>query len=199
MNRHSTPATSDTRMPIESDRKAKLARNPEASMPATDRILNAIAKIRPTRGALVLTAVLLGACASTPEADRERDLEAKRFEPVTRDAVVYVYRPDMGNTAADTTLWANGRLVGTSIPRTFFRIIVLPGRTHFHASGSDSGTIEVMAGGNEVTYVEMQTLNPDSPSSHFRVVSAEHAQAAIRACCTMLEVWRPGQPRLWLW
>jgi len=186
-------------MLIESDRQVKLPRNQEVPMSATHRIRNPIARVTPARGLLVLTALLLGACASTPESSRERDLEAKRFEPVTRDAVVYVYRPDMGTTAADTTLWANGRLVGTSIPRTFFRIIVLPGRTHLHTSGPDSGKIEVVAGGNEITYVEMQTLNPDSPSTYFRVVPAEHAQAAIRACCTMLEVWRPGQPRLWLW
>lgn len=165
----------------------------------THPMAEAISKSRSARGALALAAVLLSACASTPEANLERDQEAKRFEPVTRDAVLYVYRPDMGNTAADTTLWANGRLVGTSLPRTYFRIIVLPGRTHLHTNGPDSGKIEVMAGGNEITYVEMQTLNPDSPSTHFRVVSAEHAQAAIRACCTMLEVWRPGQPRLLLW
>jgi hypothetical protein len=76
---------------------------------------------------------------------------------------------------------------------------VLPGRTVLHTSGPDGGQIEVDAAGNDVTYVEMQTWNPDSPSTHFRVLPAEQAQAAIRACCTMLEVWRRGQPRLLLW
>lgn len=139
---------------------------------------------------------LLSACASTPEANRERDEEAKRFEPVTRDSVVYVYRPDRGTGAAETTLWANGRLVGISLPLTFFRVIVLPGRTVLHTSGSDSGRIVIDTRGNDVTYVEMQTFDDQSPVTSFKVMPDEDAQSAIRGCCTMLEVWRPGQPRL---
>lgn len=148
---------------------------------------------------LVAAAVLLlNACAATPEATPERNEEAKRFEAVTRDSVVYVYRPDRGTGAADATLWANGRLVGISLPLTFFRVIVLPGRTVLHTSGSDNGRIEFDTLGNDVTYVEMQTFNDQSPSTRLVVVPADKAQAAIRRCCSMLEVWRPGQPRL-LW
>lgn len=146
---------------------------------------------------LVAAALLvLGACASTPEATPERNEEAKRFEAVTRDAVVYIYRPDRGSGAAEATLWANGRLVGASLPLTFFRALVLPGRTVLHTSGPDNGRIEFDTRGNDVTYVEMQTFNEQSPVTRFRLVPAEEAQAAIRACCTLLEVWRPGQPRL---
>lgn len=151
----------------------------------------------PTPGRWVPIAVLvLSACASTPEADPARDAQAKRFEPVTRDAVVYVYRPDRGTGAAETTLWANGRLIGVSLPQTFFRLIVLPGKALLHTSGPDSGRIEFHTLGNDVTYVEMQTFDDQSPQSRFRVVPADQAQSAIRDCCTMLEVWRPGQPRL---
>ena len=148
----------------------------------------------------LLLLLLLGAgCASTPEASREGDEEAKRFEPVTRDAVIYVYRPDRWTTSAATTLWADGRLVGESLPGTYFRVIVFPGRTLLHTSGPDTGRIEVTTRGNDVTYVEMVTNNEDSPQTIFRLVPAEPAQAAIRACCTRLEVWRPGQPRWLLW
>lgn len=145
----------------------------------------------------LMTALLLGACAATPEATKERDAEAKRFEAVTRDAVIYVYRPDYrGTGAADATLWADGRLVGVSLPQTFFRVIVFPGRTLLQAGGSDNGRIEVHTQGNDVTYVEARTLNDQSPYTSFRVVTAEEAQAAIRSCCAMLEVWRPGQSRV---
>lgn len=156
---------------------------------------NHLARCAPS-ASLLVAACLLSACASTPEATPERNEEAKRFEAVTRDAVVYVYRPDRGTGAAETTLWANGRLVGMSLPRTFFRVIVLPGRTVLHTSGSDAGRIEFDTRGNDVTYVEMQTLNEQSPVTQFKLVPAEEAQAAIRACCSMLEGWRPGQPRL---
>jgi hypothetical protein len=143
--------------------------------------------------------LLCAACASTPEADPERDAEAKRFEAVTRDSVIYVYRPDRMMASADTTLWANGRLIGTSVPLTFFRIIVFPGHTVLHTGGPDNGRIEVTTRGNDVTYVEMRSFDRQSPNTQFRIVPADEAQAAIQACCTMLEVWRPGQPRVLLW
>jgi len=148
------------------------------------------------RGLAAAALLVLSACASTPEATPERNEEAKRFEAVTRDAVVYVYRPDRGTGAAEATLWANGRLVGISLPRTFFRVIVLPGRTVLHTSGSDTGRIEFDTRGNDVTYIEMQTLDEQSPVTRFKLLPADEAQAAIRACCSMLEGWRPGQPRL---
>jgi hypothetical protein len=150
------------------------------------------------RGATAFVILLLTACASTPEADPLRDAEAKRFEAVTRDSVIYVYRPDGGTGTAETTLWADGRLVGVSLPQTFFRVIVLPGKTLLDTSGPDNGRIEITTQGNDVTYVEMRAFDDQSPRSRFRLMTAEDAQAAIRACCTRLEVWRPGQPRL-LW
>lgn len=151
------------------------------------------------RVALIVTLLLLAGCASTPEASRESDEEAKRFEPVTRDAVLYIYRPDRWSYSAATTLWAGGRLIGDSLPGTYFRVIVFPGPTLLHASGPDPGRIEVTTQGNDVTYVEMRTSNTDSPHTLFRLMPADEAQAAIRACCTRLEVWRPRQPRMLLW
>ncbi len=148
---------------------------------------------------LVLLLLSLAGCASTPEASRESDEEAKRFEPVSRDAVIYVYRPDHWLNSAATTLWADGRLIGESLPGTYFRIIVFPGRTLLHTSGPDTGRIEVTTRGNDVTYVEMVTSNEDSPQTTFKLMPDEAAQAAIRKCCVRLEVWRPGQERMLLW
>jgi hypothetical protein len=143
---------------------------------------------------------LISACASTPEATSERDAAAKLFEPVTRDAVLYVYRPDFGTTAGITTLTANGRLVGDSLPGTYFRIIVLPGRTRLDTLPPDSGKIEVETRGNDVVFVEMRTGGgPDgAPSTNFRRLPPEVAKPAILDCCTMLETWRKGQSRI-LW
>ena len=149
---------------------------------------------------IVAAALLCSACASTPEATRERDTEAKEFEPVTRDAVIYVYRPGFTLGSPETTLWTDRRLVGSSLPGTFFRVIVFPGRSVIDTSPPDTGRIEVGTQGNDVTFVEMRTLGgPDgAPTSYFRVVSPEEAKAAIRACCNRLEVWRYDQRRLFL-
>jgi hypothetical protein len=143
---------------------------------------------------------LCTACASTPQATPERQSEARRFEPVTREAVIYIYRPGVALSGPETTLWVDNRLVGASLPGTFFRVIALPGRNVIDTSPPDSGRIEIDTRGNDVTYVEMTTEGSwfDAPSTRFRVVEDERAKAAIADCCWMLETWRHNQPRL-LW
>lgn len=147
-----------------------------------------------------LGVLALCACASTPQATPEREAEAKRFEPVTRDAVIYIYRPGIPLSGPETTLWVDNRLVGSSLPGTFFRVIVLPGRNVIDTSPPDTGRIEITTRGNDVTYVEMITEGgfTDSPSTRFRVVPEEQAKATIARCCVMLETWHHAQPRL-LW
>ena len=149
---------------------------------------------------VLLATLLCVACVSTPEAPPERDAEAKRFEPVTRDSVIYVYRADIGADTPPTTLIVNNRIVGSSLVGTFFRIIVLPGRTVLETEVPDPGRIEIETRGNDVVFVEMRTSGgPDGPpSSRFRRMPPEVAKPAILDCCSLLETWRPNQPRL-LW
>jgi hypothetical protein len=148
---------------------------------------------------IVLACILLcGACASTPQATPERDAEAKEFEPVTRDAVIYVYRPGSALGSPETTLWIDRRLVGASLPGTYFRVIVLPGRNVIDTSPPDTGGMEIDTRGNDVTFVEMRTLggSDGAPTTYFQVVPLSEGRAAVRACCIRLEVWRYDQPRL---
>ncbi len=154
----------------------------------------------PARHYLPMLFVFCVACTSTPQATRERDAEAKRFEPVTREAVVYIYRPGLVLSGPETTLWVDNRLVGSSLPGTFFRVIVLPGRNLIDTSPPDTGRIEIATQGNDVTFVEMRTEGGrnGAPSSRFRIMAPEEAKAAIAQCCAMLETWRYNQPRL-LW
>ena len=150
------------------------------------------------RRCLSILMLVCAGCAATPEATRERDAEAKRFEPVTREAVIYVYRPEAVLSGPETTLWVDNRLVGGSLPGTFFRVIALPGRNVIDTSPPDTGRIHITTQGNDVTFVEMRTEGgrDGAPSSRFRVMPPAAAQAAIAACCHMLETWRYNQPRL---
>ena len=146
------------------------------------------------------TIALIAACATTPQATPERMAEALRFEPVTREAVIFIYRPGIALMGPETTLWVDSRLVGSSLPGTFFRVIALPGRNVIDTSPPDTGRIEVTTQGNDVTFVEMITEGGrnNSPNTRFRVMPPEKAKAAIASCCWMLETWRYNQPRL-LW
>jgi hypothetical protein len=146
------------------------------------------------------TIALISACASTPQATPERTAEARRFEPVTREAVIYIYRPGIALSGPETTLWVDNRLVGASLPGTFFRVIALPGRNVIDTSPPDTGRIEVNTLGNDVTFVEMITEGGrnDAPNTRFRLMQPDEAKAAIAYCCWMLDTWRYNQPRL-LW
>src|SRR5262245_32912954 len=133
--------------------------------------------MQPVGLCILASALLCAACAATPEATLERDAEAKRFEPVTRDAVIYVYRDDPWGTGGVTTLFAADRVVGSSLPGTYFRIIVLPGRTVLSTMAPDSGRIEIDTHGNDVVFVEMRTIGGDvPPSSRFRRMPPELAK-----------------------
>jgi len=147
---------------------------------------------------LVLLTALIGGCAATPEASRESDAEAKRFESAPRAAIIYLYRADTPNSGTTATLWIDGRIVGESVQATYFRVIARPGRNRISASGHDLGRIEIDTRENEVYFVAMQVLGDGESSSGtiFRSVAPEVGKAAILRCCTMLETWRPGQTRL---
>ena len=146
---------------------------------------------------LMLAAMLAG-CAATPEATPDRDAAAKHFEPASRAAVIYLYRADSPGSRGVTTVWVDGRLVGQSLPATYFRVIARPGRNYIHATGGDAGRLEIQTRPDAVHFVAMYVTGQDEGSSStvFRSVDPAAAQAAIQRCCSLLETWAPGQWRM---
>jgi hypothetical protein len=143
--------------------------------------------------ATLLAAVLSSAgCTSVPQASPERDAEAKRFITHPQTATLYVYRDDFaGNISADNSvLFVDGRLIGSTLPRGFFRIDVRPGERVLHGSAPDQGRITVKAPESEITFV---VLNVAGGTSRFRQVDPETARRDILRCCSLLENWAPGQ------
>jgi hypothetical protein len=140
-------------------------------------------------GALLLA---LGGCASTPQAGRTLDAEAKRFETHPGFAGIYVYRPDLGaNTMEDTILYVDDRHIGQTLPGTFFRVDVQPGtRVVLGSAGVGSG-IKIDARPGELYFVQLNVLSGTSP--RLTLVKAEEARPAIVKCCVLLENWAPGQ------
>jgi hypothetical protein len=141
--------------------------------------------------------VLLG-CAATPEASPDRDAAAKQFEAASRAAVIYLYRADSPGSKGVSTVWVDGRLVGQTLPATYFRVIARPGRNSIHATGPDAGRLEIETRPDNVYFVAMNVLGEDegSATTVFRSVAPEAGQAAIQRCCSLLETWRPGQWRV---
>jgi hypothetical protein len=141
-------------------------------------------------GVVVLLVLLVTGCTSTPEASRERDAEAKQFLTHPATAAIYVYRPDVDQFEYHVDLYIDGRIVGETLPRTFFRIDVAPGRHVLHGSAQDLGKLELDTRPDALYFVEHAVA---AGQSYFRVVPEEIGRKRLVACCTLLERWAPGQ------
>jgi hypothetical protein len=144
------------------------------------------------RAAALCLLAALGGCASVPEATPGRDAEAKRFETRSGAAALYVFRNDFPSTAslADSVLYVDGRLIGATLPGTFFRIDVLPGVRELHGYGYDAGKLRLRAREGEAHFV---ALNVVDGTSLFVPVPPERARREIERCCVLMENWTPGQ------
>ena len=141
--------------------------------------------------ALCLLAALTG-CASTPEATPERNAEAKRFGTRSGAAAVYVFRNDFvgGARLEDSVLYVDGRLIGATLPGTFYRVDVMPGVRELHGSGYDAGSLRIHTREGETHFV---ALNVVDGTSRFVPVEPARARREIERCCVLLENWTPGQ------
>ena len=139
---------------------------------------------------LVVGALLLGACTSTPEADPDRDARAKQFLTHPASSTIYVYRSEFNHLDADTVLFINGRVIGSTRPGTFFRIDINPGRHVLHGTGIDLGQFELDTRPGQIYYVSHEVMGGHS---RYELVPDRIAQQRVRACCALLENWWPGQ------
>ena len=138
-------------------------------------------------GALVF--VIVG-CASTPQASRERDAEARQYASSPASSTLYVYRPDIGNSDWDTVLWIDGRLIGATLPRTYFRVNVEPGKHTLSGMGHDNGRLTIETRPGELYFVSVSSI---TGNSLFWLVPSEIGRPALDRCCALMENWAPGQ------
>lgn len=139
---------------------------------------------------------IFGGCASTPEASLQSDADAKEFGTAPNAAMIYIYRP-IGAGRGVSTLWVDGRLVGESLPQSFFRVAVRPGTNLITTSANDPGRFQLKTEPNGIYFIETRVdgETQSEASTRFRQVDAATGKRTVEACCRLLETWRPGQPR----
>lgn len=137
----------------------------------------------------VLFIASLYGCASTPEASRERDADAKQFSAHPAHSTLYVYRID-GSGESDPVLWVDGKLIGTTLPRTYFRVNVEPGRHMLNGMAADNGHFIIETRPGEIYFI---LLSQSSGNSVFQLVNSEKGRKILAECCVLLENWAPGQ------
>ena len=140
--------------------------------------------------ALLIIAAALSGCASTPQATTRRDAEAKQFTARPDNATLYVYRPDRSPGGEDSVLYVDNRLIGSTLPATFFRVELRPGVHLLRGYGHDNGSLKVEARQGEPTFVALTVMDGDS---RFSRVDAETGKRDIARCCALMENWTPGQ------
>lgn len=148
----------------------------------------AVSRVRWLAAAMSL--LLLVGCASTPQASRERDAEAKEFRTHPATGALFVYRPDTFSVEEDSVLYVDDRLIGATLPGTFFRVDVRPGKRLLRGIGQDAGRIEIGVRPGEIYFV---SLRVDGGNSLFALKDAEAGRRELLACCRLLENWAPGQ------
>jgi hypothetical protein len=140
----------------------------------------------------IAVALIVAGCTSVPQASEARDADAKQFNTQPGYAAIYVYRPDFGYASdpAESVLWMDTRLIGSTLPRTFFRLDTRPGRHVLHGDAHDTGKLALDTKAGELYFV---SLNVVGGISRFTQVSPDTGRREILKCCAMMENWAPGQ------
>jgi len=145
---------------------------------------------------MLAAATWLAGCASVPQATAERDAEAKQFIARPDAATIYVYRDDFAakeQFTDDTVLYVGRRLIGATLPTTFFRIDVQAGEHLLLGYAYDQGSLKVDTRLGEIYFVSLQST---AGTSRFMLVKPEIGKRDILRCCALLENWAPGKQPL---
>ena len=141
-------------------------------------------------------ATWLAGCAAVPQATVERDAEAKQFISRPDAATIYVYRDDfaaMDQATDETVLYVDSRLIGATLPATFFRFDGRAGEHLLHGHAFDQGSLKIDTRLGEIYFVSLQSTGG---TSRFTLVKPETGKRDILRCCALLENWAPGKQPL---
>ncbi len=128
---------------------------------------------------LSIAGLLLALSACAPLPPLPGDAAAKRFEPVSDRAVIYLVRNPVERDFVAPIL-LNDQSVGATYKGTFIRM-VLPAGTHRIAGmAGDSGSIRVQAERGQIYFVDQRTMGYDAlTGSTFQIVDAQYGRSMV--------------------
>lgn len=125
----------------------------------------------------VLTLLITG-CASVPIADAGLDAKAKNFSPESNKAALYIYRNEFLGTLVPMAVTINGKELGRTVGKTYFRLSLAPGKYNIESIAENVSALplSVDAGKNYFVWQEVK-VGIMSPRSKLQQVdeSAGHA------------------------
>lgn len=101
----------------------------------------------------VLVAVLTAGCASVPMASSDMDTQAKQFHVPSGKSRIYVYRNESIGGAIKIVITLDGKVVGSTAPRTYFALDVAPGKHELGCIVENTATLPVNAPADKPVFV----------------------------------------------
>ncbi|MFC5519318.1 DUF2846 domain-containing protein [Polaromonas jejuensis] len=124
--------------------------------------------------------LLLAGCASVPMAPLDQDIQAKEFLPAPSKASLYIYRNESFGAAIPMTVSVNGKVLGQTAAKTYFRLNVVPGKysVESHSENVSSLPLSVEAGKNYFVWQEVK-MGMWTPRSLLQQVNESTGRAGV--------------------
>ena len=121
----------------------------------------------------------LAACAPLPPSPA--DLEAKRFERVPGMAVLYLVREHPDFVSEPASVMLDDRMVGSTYPGTYIRMVVPPGRHELRGFAGDNGRFMLDVPPDGVYFVQQSVTRmfAGPAQSRFRPVPDHYGRAMV--------------------
>ena len=126
----------------------------------------------------ILIASLLAGCAPLPPTPQ--DIQAKKFEAVPNQAVIYIVRTPMDSHQVGSLVLDDGGSL-TTYRNTYYRWVVAPGRHRIAGFGQQNAAITLDAEAGKIYFVEHTVLGTARTGAAFTFLRRMDEQAGREA------------------
>ena len=138
--------------------------------------------VRLIKIAAISSLVAMYGCASINKAPADVDAESKQFKPNVSASQVYVYRNETFGAALSMPVTVNGKLAGSTGPKSFFKFN-LPAGSHTVASQGNESQLTLTTEVGKLYYVWQEVkMGAFSSSSKLQLVSDAVGKKGVAEC-----------------
>ena len=121
-------------------------------------------------------------CASINRAPPEQDTAAKKFTQNPETSQVYVYRNETLGAALSMPVTVDGKLAGTTGPKSFFKFD-LPAGNHTLTSQGSKSILDIETQNGELYFIWQEVkMGAFSGGSELQVVDETKGKKGVSAC-----------------
>jgi len=108
------------------------------------------------------------------------DIQAKKFEAVPDQAVIYIVRNDPDFSRDGATPMLDHAVTVTTYPGTYYRWEAAPGAHHIAGFAADAGNMTIKVEAGKIYFVQQSYVpGPFMPRSHFHHVPSNRGRSLV--------------------